>query len=460
MQLLPRRRLPHLLGADALKLQAHAHVLAVLGWLSACGEDVARDDDACRRATEPETCNGNAACCGEDATRCAGDPKCCDHAEPCRSFGHASVEPVSALPSYVHAAPEPDDNPTTPEKVALGRLLFHERRLSSGGQLSCASCHEQASAFAVPEATSLGAADEPTARNAQSLANVAYASYLTWSNLTFLTLEQQMFAPLFGDNPVELGAGAVRGDDNHYSTARLEQLVQEDIRYAHAFEAAFPEADESERTTWQHAVAAITCFERSLLSFGSPYDAYLRGEPNALDAAQERGRALFFSERLHCGDCHAGPLLSLAFPVDGTRPTRAEAFRNTGLYDLEHGAVAYLSGERSRYPVPNIGIAEFSQDVADDGKFRIPSLRNVALTAPYMHDGAFESLAEVLDHYARGGTLTADGPLRGDGRNHPAKDALVSGFELRGSERGDLLEFLEALSDPTLISAAHFGPRR
>jgi len=393
-------------------------------------------------------------------SRRADEPERCDRSAACRSLGDGGVERVLALPSYVQAAPEPEDNPTTPEKVALGRLLFYERRLSSGGQLSCASCHEQQSAFSVPEATSLGAADEPTARNAQSLANIAYASYLTWSNLTFLTLEQQMFAPLFGDNPVELGAGAVRGDDNHYSTARLEQLVQEDIGYAHAFEEAFPEADHSERTTWQHAIAAIACFERSLLSFGSPYDAYLRGEPNAFDAAQERGRQLFFSERLHCGDCHAGPLLSLAFPVGSTRPTRAEAFRNTGLYNLEHGAVAYLSGERGRYPLPNIGIAEFSQDVADDGKFRIPSLRNVALTAPYMHDGVFETLSEVLDHYARGGTLITDGPLSGDGRNHPAKDPLVSGFELSKSERADLLEFLEALSDPTFTAAPGFGPPR
>lgn len=310
----------------------------------------------------------------------------------------------------------------------------------------------------MPDATPLGAADEPTPRNAQSLANVAYASYLTWSNLTFLTLEQQMFAPLFGDNPVELGAGAVRGDDNHYSTARLEQLVRADDDYADAFEAAFPEVDESGRVTWANAIAAIACFERTLLSFGAPYDAFLRGEPNALNAAQDRGRKLFFSEALGCGHCHAGPLLSLAFPVDGTRPTRAQAFRNTGLYNLEQGAVAYSSGERTRYPLPNIGIAEFSQDSADDGKFRVPSLRNVAWTAPYMHDGSIETLSQVLSHYARGGTLTEDGPLRGDGREHPAKDPLIAGFELSDDERKDLLAFLGALSDPALIEARRFGP--
>jgi cytochrome c peroxidase len=361
---------------------------------------------------------------------------------------------ATSLPAYVQPAAEPEDNPSTPEKVALGRMLFYETRLSLGGALSCASCHEQASAFAVAEAMPLGATDEPTARNAQSLANVAYASYLTWSNLTFLTLEQQLLAPLFGDNPVELGAGAVRGDDNHYSTARLRQLVEDDARYAQAFEAAFP----GESLSWDRAIAALSCFERTLLSFGSPYDAYLRGEPHALGDREERGRALFFSDALRCGQCHAGPLLSLAFPVDGSRPTRAEAFRNTGLYNLEHGAVAYASGERTRYPAPNLGIAEFSQATSDDGKFRIPSLRNVALTAPYMHDGSFETLSDVLDHYARGGTLVEAGPLRGDGFDHPAKDPLVGGFTLSASDRDDLLAFLEALTDPAFVADPRFAP--
>jgi cytochrome c peroxidase len=273
-------------------------------------------------------------------------------------------------------------------------------------------------------------------------------------------LEQQMLAPLFGDNPVELGAGAVRRGDNHDSTARVEQLIRDDDRYAHLFEAAFPDVDQAERATWEHAIAAIACFKRTLLSFGSPYDAYLRAEPDALDPAQERGRQLFFSARVRCGECHAGPLLSLAFPVDGTRPTREQAFRNTGLYNLEQGAVAYLNGDRTRYPLPNVGIAEFSQATEDDGKFRIPSLRNVALTAPYMHDGSVETLSDVLTHYARGGSLTEHGPLRGDGRDHPAKDPLVSGFELRDNELADLLAFLEALSDPQFIEAPRFGPPR
>lgn len=122
---------------------------------------------------------------------------------------------------------------------------------------------------------------------------------------------------------------------------------------------------------------------------------------------------------------------------------------------MERGAVAYLSGERSRYPQPNIGIGEFTQDSGDDGKFRIPSLRNVAVTAPYMHDGSFATLAAVLDHYARGGTLTAEGPWRGDGRAHPAKDPAITGFELSVAERSDVISFLEALTDRSSYERQH-----
>jgi len=110
--------------------------------------------------------------------------------------------------------------------------------------------------------------------------------------------------------------------------------------------------------------------------------------------------------------------------------------------------VVYLSGARTRYPAPSIGIGEFTQSADDDGKFRIPSLRNVAVTAPYMHDGSLPSLDAVLDHYARGGTLTTEGPNAGDGAGHPAKDARVSGFALGADERSDLLAFLAALTDP------------
>jgi len=330
-------------------------------------------------------------------------------------------------------------------KVELGRRLFYEKRLSLNGQHSCESCHEQALSFTVSEALHPGADGDLTPRNAPSLANIAYASYLTWGNLTFSTIEQQLLTPLFGDSPIELGAGFITGSSDHYDPYRLHQLIEDDPFYQDLFERAFP--DEQEPLTWDHAIKAIACFQRALTSFSSPWDHWLGGDASALSPAQDRGRTLFFSERLGCGSCHAGPLLSRAFPVDRSTPSREEVFSNIGLYFLSQGEIAYLDGSRSTYPAPNQGIGEFTQRVIDDGKHRIPSLKNVELTAPYMHDGSVSSLEEVINHYAAGGRLIDEGPRRGDGRANPYKDSRISGFELSDTERDDLISFLHALTD-------------
>jgi cytochrome c peroxidase len=355
------------------------------------------------------------------------------------------------LPDYVQAPQLPAGARMTKALVALGEALFHEPRLSLDGKLSCASCHERARAFTVAEATHLGATGLRTPRNAQSLANVAFARYLTWSNLTLVTLEQQALNPLFGDNPVELGAGTISGSPDHYDPLRLRATVGQDPELSQLFAAAYPERPASAAPSWDDAIAALAAFQRSLLSFSAPYDAFLRSEEGALSPAQERGRVLFFSERLACGACHRGPLLSAAFPTDGSRPEREEVFFNNGLYNLAGGPSAYLSGERTRYVAPSIGIGEFTQDAADDGKFRVPSLRNVTVTAPYMHDGSLPTLETVLDHYARGGTLTVDGPHAGDGALHPEKDPRVRGFELTATERDELLAFLGSLTDRSFL---------
>ena len=362
----------------------------------------------------------------------------CDSEEPTRAWSWE-------LPTFVEPPPIPETNPMNYDKVELGRYLFYEERLSLNGELSCESCHEQARAFTVQEAKHMGADGDLTPRNAQSLANVAYASYLTWGNLTFLTLEQQMLTPLFGDDPIELGAGFIEGSSDHYHPQRLRSLVQEDARYQRLFSRAFPDQDEP--ITWDNAIKAIACFQRSLVSFNSPWDRWLSGDDAALSPSQERGRSLFFSERLGCSTCHTGPLLSSAFPTDLSRPARDDVFKNTGLYFLTQGEVAYLDGAQSTYPAPNQGIGEFSQQVIDDGKHRVPSLKNVALTSPYMHDGSVSSLEAVIEHYARGGRLIEVGPLRGDGRMNPYKDPRVSGFELTDTEQRDLISFLHSLTD-------------
>jgi cytochrome c peroxidase len=362
-----------------------------------------------------------------------------------------------ALPEGL-AAPRCADAPGfSAELVTLGRRLFYNPRLSTNGRVSCASCHDQARGFSVPEPTSAGALGAHTPRNAQPLANVGYAAYLTWSNLTLLDLAQQMLVPLFGDNPVELGAGYEPGSDVRGDTAPLARLVLSDAELAAAFDAAFPTRAPLGAPTWEDVIAAIAAFECTLVSLDAPYDRYVSGDRDALGPAAQRGMALFFGDRLRCGTCHSGRFLSAAFSDDAARPARSSAFANNGLYNID-GPVSYLSGARTHYPPPNIGLGEFTQDPADDGKFRVPSLRNVERTAPSMHDGSLATLDAVLDHYARGGTLTRTGQAAGDGALHPAKDPRISGFALTEGERADLLAFLASLTDVTFLARSELGP--
>ncbi|MEE2779644.1 MAG: MbnH family di-heme enzyme [Myxococcota bacterium] len=361
------------------------------------------------------------------------------------------------LPGYATPPWTPDHNPMSASKVELGRHLFYEPRISMTGTISCGSCHEQERGFATQMQFNDGATGDATPRNAQPLGNVAYASYLTWGNLTLRDLERQALNPLFGDNPIELGAGFIEGSSNHYDLTRLEELVDQDPRYGEMFEDAFPHLGPEDRLTWDRAIDAIACFQRSLLSFESPYDRFLAGDEGALSEEAERGRQLFFSETTRCGDCHSGPLLSVAFPVLGESPTLDELFRNTGLYYLTEGSSSYFDGSISHYPEPNMGIGEFSQNPADDGKHRVPSLRNIGLTAPYRHDGSVATLGEVLEHYAQGGRVLVDGPYAGDGGQNPNKDDLIAGFELTEQDKSDLIAFLHSLTDTDFISNPAFS---
>src|SRR5690606_29139124 len=148
---------------------------------------------------------------------------------------------------------------------------------------------------------------------------------------------------------------------------------------------------------------ALASFQRTLLSFDSPYDRYLSGEETALSASAKRGEALFFSERAECYHCHAGPDFTHAYRnVD--QPGSSGEFRNNALYNLDG---------KGAYPVDNPGLFEFTLKPQDEGRFRIPTLRNLKYTAPYMHDGSIETLEEVLEHYAAGGRTIEDGEFAG-----------------------------------------------
>ena len=342
------------------------------------------------------------------------------------------------LPEWAPKPMVPAENPMTDAKVELGRHLFYEQRLSVTGDYACATCHKQALAFTDGKPVSVGATGERHPRAAMSLTNVAYASVLTWANPLTTDLEEQLLVPMFGEEPVEMGLAGLEG--------QILQMLEDDLDYRQRFRAAFP--DEIDPVSVANIAKAIASFERSLVSFNSPYDRYrYGGEPNAISAAAKRGERLFNSERLECFHCHGGLNFS-----DSTwherKAFREYAFHNTGLYNLD--------GEGA-YPPENPGAYEITLDPADMGHFRAPTLRNIALTAPYMHDGSIATLEAALEHYSAGGREIATGPQAGDGRQNPLKSHFITGFTLSATERQDLVAFLESLTDESFATNPAFG---
>ncbi len=341
------------------------------------------------------------------------------------------------LPTDIPAPLVPADNPMHAAKVELGRWLFYDRRLSGNQTMSCATCHVQALAFTDGRARSVGSTGEVHPRSSMSLVNVAYASRLTWANPLLDRLEDQALTPLLGDNPVEMGLGG--------QEARLVELLHEP-RYSALLEAAFPR--DADPHSLLNAVRAIAAFVRTIVSFDSPYDRYLAGDSGAISDAAARGMDLFFSERLECFHCHGGFNFTDSTTHENTRVDRA-GFHNTGLYNIDGNGA---------YPGDNTGLFDMTGERRDMGRFKAPTLRNIAVTAPYMHDGSVATLDEAIAHYQRGGRLLPEsGPNAGDGRLSPFKSEFVRGFELSEAERGDLIAFLEALTDQTILTDPRYG---
>lgn len=340
------------------------------------------------------------------------------------------------LPEGYPAPAVPADNPMSDVKVALGRWLFYDQRLSVNETLSCASCHQQSLSFTDGLAVSVGATGESHPRSAMSLLNVAYASRLTWANHLLDRLEFQALTPLFGERPVEMGMAG--------QEAAIIELLRSDERYAALFPVAFPRDEDPYSVL--NVVRAIGSFVRSIVSFDSAYDRYIGGDQSAMSAAELRGMELFFSERIECFHCHGG----FNFSDSSTHASAAienVGFHNTGLYNL-HG--------EGDYPPDNPGLYDLTGIRRDMGRFRAPSLRNVELTAPYMHDGSIPTLAGVIDHYAAGGRSIESGELAGAGHLNPYKSEFVPGFTLTPGERADLLAFLHALTDRSVLENERF----
>ncbi|GAP97881.1 methanobactin export MATE transporter MbnM [Leptolyngbya sp. NIES-2104] len=339
------------------------------------------------------------------------------------------------LPAWTPPPNVPTNNPMSAAKVELGRHLFYEKRLSVMGEFSCATCHDQARAFTEKKSVSIGVTGEAHPRNAMSLANIAYNSVLTWANPLMTDLETQLLVPIFGEHPIEMGMAG--------KETELIAMLKGDPNYQKLFTEAFGNEEISINTM----AKAIAAFERSLVSFNSPYDQYrYGGNDRAISEAAKRGEALFESERLECFHCHGG--INFSDSITHSRLAFKEiAFHNTGLYNLDG---------KGAYPPNNTGIKEITLKPSDMGRFKAPTLRNIALTAPYMHDGSIPTLEKVIEHYSEGGRTIHAGKWAGVGNQNPLKSSFIKGFKLSDQEKQDLLEFLRSLTDESFIQNPAF----
>jgi cytochrome c peroxidase len=302
----------------------------------------------------------------------------------------------------------PAANPMSEAKVALGRRLFFEPRLSVNGRYSCASCHDPARSFSDGRTVAVGSTGETLPHNALALVNVAYNLSFGWTEPAASSLEAQMLKPLLGRHPTELGLAGLE--------ARVCAALSVDPRYAAAFAAAFPQepglkSHAAGPVTFDHLVKAIAAFERTLISGSSPFDRYVfGGEHAALPEEAKRGMALFFSREIGCAQCHSG-------------------FNFAGNWRDAQGAT---------------GRASFANNGTSTRPMRVPTLRNIALTAPYMHDGRFATLTGVLEHYSG---LGQQAQVRGRGHQDPR----LPQRPLAAGERTELIAFLESLTDESFV---------
>jgi cytochrome c peroxidase len=302
-----------------------------------------------------------------------------------------SAQPATP-PSVNPAMPPltiPSGNPQTDAKVALGRQLFFDPRLSADHTISCATCHDPAMAWANHNAVDVGIGGRTGTRNSGTILDSAYMDFQFWDGRA-TTLEQQALAPIH--NPVEMGE-------------TLENVVSK-LSGVEGYRAQFAEVFGTAVTA--HAIAkAIAAFERTVLSGASPFDRYSGGDRSALHEEAIRGLRLF-NGKARCRTCHKGPMLS------------DQTFHNIG-----------VGMDR---PSPDIGREAVTKDPKDRGRFKTPSLRNVALTWPYMHDGSVKTLADVVEFYDKGGVP------------NPTLDVFVTTLELTDAEKRDLVAFMESLN--------------
>lgn len=277
----------------------------------------------------------------------------------------------------------------TPAMIALGKRLFFDPALSKDSSISCASCHIPDYAFSDTLALSNGVDGHKTMRNSPSLVNIGLHPYFMREGGN-PTLEVQVFVPLEGE------------DEMHLPMPLAIKRLRQDKSYKAEFKSAFGKGPDAFGIT-----RAIAAYERTILGGSSRYDDFIDGDLTALSAEERHGYELFTSDELKCNTCHSGGMMS------------SFAFENNGTKEY------YTDRGRAR----------ITMKPEDEGKFKVPSLRNISLTAPYMFDGSMKTLGEVIDHYAEGGSA------------HPNKSEKVSGFNIDPEDKRALLAFLASLDE-------------
>ncbi|MFV2073128.1 MAG: cytochrome-c peroxidase [Thermoanaerobaculales bacterium] len=354
---------------------------------------------------------------------------------------HAGQEP--AAPLGLPPVPIPKDNPQTPEKIALGDRLFHDTRFSATGEVSCATCHDDGKAFTdSPLKTSEGIEKKTGTRNAPTVVNAAYFSSQFWDGRS-PSLEDQALHPFV--NPVEMGLA------DHQP---ILDIVRTDPGYAKAFADIFGVS--GEMITMDEVTKAIAAFERTLVAGDSAFDRwYFGGDQGALTKQQARGFDLFINQG-RCVSCHIVEQTQALFTdnrfhnigvginnIQEDVPELAGEFLEADL-TLSEVDIEVLSDARTS----ELGRFAISHDFDDLGSFKTPTLRNIAATAPYMHDGSVATLRDAIVHYNNGGVTN-----EGD----PVNDFLSGGIRplnLEDEQIDDLVAFMEALTSPRYAEAA------
>lgn len=317
----------------------------------------------------------------------------------------AGDEPIKLKPPLgLKPIKVPKDNPITKEKIELGRRLFFDKRLSKNETVSCASCHDPAKGWSNGTAVAEGIEKQTGNRNSPTLINVVYSRSHFWDGRA-KTLEEQALGPI--QNPIEMGM----------DLKELEERLGKIESYKQEFKSVF-----DTEVTSDSIAKAIATFERTILSGDAPYDKFKAGDESALTESAARGRKLFFG-KANCSACHSGS----NFTDNG--------FHNIGIgmeeVETEQAPADEKESKDKKSPEKDLGRFVLSKLGGDKGAFKTPTLREIARTAPYMHDGRFQTLEEVIEYYDKGGIA------------NPQLDEELFPLKLNDQQKNDLITFLK-----------------